>query len=157
MRSFDLTPLFRSSIGFDRFSNLIDTALRGEDNVPSYPPYNIEKLSDDEYRIVLAVAGFKEPDITLTVQENYLTISASREEKETGEQANYLYKGIATRAFERKFSLADHVKVTNADLEDGLLTVSLKRELPESVKPRMVPINTKSGKSGAVIEGKKAN
>jgi molecular chaperone IbpA len=154
MRNFDLTPLFRSTIGFDRFSNLIDAAMRGEDNAPAYPPYNIEKLSDDEYRIVLAVAGFKEPELTLTVQENQLTVSGSHEQKEESKDVNYLFKGIATRTFERKFNLADHVKVLGASLEDGLLTVSLKRELPESVKPRMVPIASKGSK---VIEGKKAN
>lgn len=154
MRSFDLTPLFRSTVGFDRFSNLIDAAMRGEDNVPAYPPYNIEKLSDDEYRIVLAVAGFKEAELTLTVQENQLTVAGSHADKAEGNEPNYLYKGIATRTFERKFNLADHVRVTSADLADGLLTVSLKRELPESVKPRMVPIN---GKATKVIDGKKAN
>ena len=154
MRSFDLTPLFRSTIGFDRFSNMIDAAMRGEDNAPSYPPYNIEKLSDDEYRIVLAVAGFKEQDLTLTVQENQLTVTGNHLDKTESKEANYLYKGIATRTFERKFNLADHVKVTGADLDSGLLTVALKRELPESVKPRMVPIN---GKDAKVIDGKKAN
>ncbi len=153
MRSFDLTPLFRSTIGFDRFSHLIDTAMKSDENAPSYPPYNIEKLSDDQYRIVLAVAGFKEQDLTLTVQENQLTVAGNLAGKADAD-ANYLYKGIAGRSFERKFNLADHVKVTGADLADGLLTVSLKRELPESVKPRMVPIN---GKSAAVIDGKKAN
>jgi molecular chaperone IbpA len=158
MRSFDLTPLFRSTIGFDRFSNLIDSALKGEDNIPSYPPYNIEKLSDDEYRIVLAVAGFKEQDLTLTVQENQLTVAGNHTGKAEGSEANYLYKGIATRTFERKFNLADHVKVTAADLADGLLTVALKRELPESVKPRMVPINSNgNSKIGAVIDGRQAN
>jgi len=154
MRSFDLTPLFRSTVGFDRFSNLIDAAMRGEDNTPAYPPYNIEKLSDDEYRIVLAVAGFTEADLTLTVQENQLTVAGSHIDKNENKDANYLYKGIATRTFERKFNLADHVKVTGAGLDNGLLTVSLKRELPESIKPRMVPIN---GKNSKVIDGKKAN
>lgn len=154
MRSFDLTPLFRSTIGFDRFSNLIDAAMRAEETAPSFPPYNIEKLSDDEYRIVLAVAGFKEQDLTLTVQENQLTVVGNHLDKEERKETNYLYKGIATRTFERKFNVADHVKVTGAELVDGLLTIALKRELPESVKPRMVPIN---GKSGGVIDGKKTN
>jgi molecular chaperone IbpA len=154
MRSFDLTPLFRSTIGFDRFSDLFDTALQGGDNVPSYPPYNIEKLSDDEYRIVVAVAGFKEEDLTLTVQENQLTVTGQHQDATESKEPNFLYKGIATRTFERKFNLADHVKVTEAALADGLLTVSLKRELPESVKPRMVPINDKAAKS---IDIKKAN
>lgn len=154
MRSFDLTPLFRSTIGFDRFSNLIDAAMRGEENAPAYPPYNIEKLSDDEYRIVVAVAGFKEADLTLTVQENQLSVTGNHLDKTESKEANYLYKGIATRTFERKFNLADHVKVTGAALADGLLTIALKRELPESVKPRMIPIN---GKDAKVIDSKKAN
>ena len=153
MRSFDLSPLFRSTVGFDRFSNLIDQAMRGEDNIPAYPPYNIVKLSDDEYRIVLAVAGFKDQDLAITVQENQLTVAGTNAAKEQ-KDANYLYKGIATRSFERKFNLADHVKVLDADLDSGLLTISLKRELPESVKPRMVPIG---GKGQTVIDGKKAN
>lgn len=154
MRTFDLSPLFRSTIGFDRFGDLIDTALRGEDNAPSYPPYNIEKLSDDDYRIVLAIAGFREEDVNITVQENQLTISGRHQEKVSGKEANYLHKGIATRSFERKFSLADHVKVTGAGLADGLLTVSLVREVPEAVKPRMIPIN---GGETRTIDAKKAN
>lgn len=154
MRSFDLTPLFRSTIGFDRFSDLIDTALRGDENIPSYPPYNIEKLSEDAYRIVLAVAGFKEQDITITVQENQLTVSAQQAEKTEGKEVNFLYKGIATRSFERKFNLADHVKVLGAQMSDGLLTIELKREIPESVKPRMVPIN---GTTHEPIDVRKTN
>lgn len=153
MHRFDLTPLFRSTVGFDRFSNLFDTALRGEDNTPSYPPYNIEKTGEDEYKIVLAVAGFKESDINLTVQENQLTVSGNAEPAREKSETSYLYKGIASRAFERKFSLADHVRVEGAELADGLLTVALKREIPESVKPRMVPINGK----GKTLEGRKAN
>jgi molecular chaperone IbpA len=152
--AFDLTPLFRSTIGFDRFGDIIDSALRGEDNTPSYPPYNIEKLSDDEYRIVVAVAGFKEEDITLTVQENQLSVTGNHQDKTESKERNFLYKGIATRTFERKFNLADHVKVVEANLDNGLLTVSLKRELPESVKPRMIPVN---GKAPKTIEQKKAN
>lgn len=154
MRNFDLTPLFRSTIGFDRFSDLIDTALRGEDTTPAYPPYNIEKLSDDEYRIVLAIAGFRDEDVTITVQQSQMTIAGKHQDKTTSKEANYLYKGIATRSFERKFNLADHVKVVDAHLSDGLLTVSLKREVPEAVKPRMVPIN---GKSCCAIDAQKAN
>lgn len=154
MRTFDLTPLFRSTIGFDRFSDLIDTALRGEDNTPSYPPYNIEKISEDEYRIVLAVAGFKDEDVNITVQQNQLSIVGKHQEKATSKEANFLYKGIATRSFERKFNLADHVKVTAASMTDGLLTVALKRELPEAVKPRVIPVN---GKEPRIIEAKKAS
>lgn len=154
MRSFDLTPLFRSTIGFDRFGDLIDTALRGEDNTPAYPPYNIEKLSEDEYRIVLAIAGFRDEDVNVTVQQNQLTIVGKLQEKNTAKEANFLHKGIATRSFERKFSLADHVKVTDANLADGLLCVSLKREVPEAAKARMIPVN---GKEPKEIDGKKVN
>jgi molecular chaperone IbpA len=154
MRSFDLTPLFRSTVGFDRFSDMIDTALRSEEAIPSYPPYNIEKLSDDEYRIVVAVAGFKEEDLTLTTKENQLTITGKNADVAEDKGTNFLYKGIATRTFERKFNLADHVKVTGAQLNDGLLTIALKRELPESVKPRMIPIN---GREPSTIDAKKVN
>jgi len=153
MRTLDLTPLFRSTIGFDHFSDLIDTALRGEDNTPSYPPYNIEKLSEDEYRIVLAVAGFKDEDVTITVQQNQLSIVGKHQEKIQSKEPNYLHKGIATRSFERKFNLADHVKVTDATMTDGLLSVALKRELPEAVKPRTIAVN---GKEPRVIEARKA-
>ncbi len=154
MRSFDLTPLFRSTIGFDRFSDLIDTALKSEEVTPAYPPYNIEKLSDDEYRIAVAVAGFKEEDLTLTAQNNQLTVSGKHQTKTETKEPSFLYKGIATRSFERKFNLADHVKVEGAKLADGLLTITLKREVPESVKPRMIPIN---GKESGLIDTKKAN
>ncbi len=153
MRTLDLTPLFRSTIGFDRFSDLIDTALRGEDNTPAYPPYNIEKLSEDDYRIVLAVAGFKDEDVTITVQQNQLSIVGRHQEKAPAKETNFLHKGIATRSFERKFNLADHVKVTNATMTDGLLSVSLQRELPEAVKPRTIAVN---GKEPRVIEARKA-
>ncbi len=154
MQHFDLTPLFRSTIGFDRFSNLIDTALRGEDNAPSYPPYNIEKISDDEYRIVVAVAGFREEDLTLTVKENQLSVAGKHQDKAERKETHFLYKGIGTRTFERKFNLADHVRVMDAELADGLLTITLKRELPEMAKPRMVPIN---GKSSKTIDAKQVN
>jgi molecular chaperone IbpA len=152
MTRFDLTPLFRSSIGFDRFSSLFDSVMRDE-NLPSYPPYNIEKAGEDDYRIVLAVAGFREEDLTLTTQENQLTVSGRQQEAKETKESAYLYKGIANRSFERKFSLADHVKITGATLADGLLTIELKREVPESSKPRMVAINGKH----ATLEGKKAH
>ncbi len=154
MRTFDLTPLFRSSIGFDRFSDLIDTAMREPEQASAYPPYNIEKHSEDRYRIVLALAGFRESDLTITVQENQLTVAGRQEEPEAGRSVQYLHKGIATRNFERKFSLADHVKVVKADFRDGLLFIDLQRELPESVKPRMIAIN---GAQAPTIDGKKVN
>ena len=151
MRTYDLTPLFRSTIGFDRFSNLIDTALRGEDNAPSYPPYNIEKHSDDRYRIVLAVAGFKREELTITAKDQTLTIGGKVEEG-AEPAASFLHRGIASRAFERTFSLADHVKVLSADLQDGLLSIELQREVPEASKPRMIEINGAQN-----LLGKKAN
>lgn len=154
MHTLSLTPLFRQSIGFDRFSDMFDAAFRGDDQASAYPPYNIEKLDEDQYRITMAVAGFKESDLTLTVQENQLTVQG-RISEPANEKVSYLHKGIATRAFERKFSLADHVKVTNAGLADGLLKIELMREVPETSKPRLVPIN---GTKGArTIEAKKAN
>jgi molecular chaperone IbpA len=148
----DLSPLFRSSVGFDRFSSLFDTMMRGADSAPSYPPYNIEKLPDDQYRVVLAVAGFKEQDITITVKDNLLSISGKIEEPKDKSESTFLYKGIASRAFEFKFGLADHVKVTHANLADGLLTIDMHRELPEESKPRMIPINGQTA-----IDAKKTN
>lgn len=138
-----LTPLFRQSIGFDRFSDLFDSMLRGEEQsaTPSYPPYNIVKLGEDDYRITMAVAGFGQDNVTITAHNNQLVVQGKITESKADEGATYLYKGIATRAFERKFSLADHVKVVGASLADGLLHIELKREVPESSKPRHIPIN----------------
>jgi molecular chaperone IbpA len=153
MRSYDLSPLFRSTVGFDRWSNLFDTALRAGDNGVGYPPYNIEKLGDDSYRITVAVAGFGEDDIEITAQDNLLVVAGklggAREDS-----AAYLYRGIATRAFERRFSLADYVKVTGATLVNGVLTVDLAREVPEAMKPRHIAIST--APADKVIESKKA-
>jgi molecular chaperone IbpA len=149
MRSYDLSPLFRSTIGFDRLSRLLETSL-ATDGV-AYPPYNIEKLGENAYRITMAVAGFGEGEIDITVQDNGLTIRG----KANGEPENaqYLYRGIAGRAFERRFQLADHVEVQGARLENGLLHVELARRIPEALKPRKVEIVT-----GAVptIEQKQA-
>lgn len=150
--TFDLTPLFRSTVGFDRLNELFDAATREEQAV-SYPPYNIEKLGEDEYSITMAVAGFREEDIEITAQQNLLLVSGKIAVDEKSERV-FLHKGIGTRAFERKFSLADHVKVTDAKLEHGLLTVHLVREVPEAYKPRNIAINGKASKK--VIEGKKA-
>lgn len=150
--TFDLTPLFRSTVGFDRLHDMLDTALAGQEN--AYPPYNIEKFGDDEYGITMAVAGFAQNDLEITAQDNQLVVTGRTGEENTDETHIYLHKGIATRAFERKFSLADHVKVTGAKLENGLLTVQLMREVPEAHKPRQIPINNKTSKK--VIEGKKA-
>lgn len=153
MRSYDLSPLFRSSVGFDRWSNLFDTALRAGNNSVGYPPYNIEKLGDDSYRITVAVAGFGEDDIEITAQENLLVVAGKLgEPREDG--VTYLYRGIATRAFERRFSLADYVEVTGATLVNGVLTIDLAREVPEAMKPRHIAIAT--APADKVIESKKA-
>ena len=141
MRHLDFSPLFRSSIGFDHLVGMLDTASRAEQQQPSYPPYNIVRLSDDAYQITMAVAGFAESDINIISKENTLTVSGEQEAKE---QKEFLHRGIAARNFERKFQLADHVKVVGAQLENGLLHVDLKREIPESMKPRKIEINTAS-------------
>ncbi len=153
MRHFDLTPLYRSTIGFDRLGSLLDTLGAFEGDTPSYPPYNIERVGENEYRISMAVAGFGEKDLTIEVKENTLSI---RGEKQTEvEQSTYLHRGIAGRSFERRFQLADHVLVKGANLENGLLHVDLVRELPEAMKPRTIPIETKSDKP-RVIDSKAA-
>jgi len=153
MRHFDLTPLYRSTIGFDRLGSLLDTLGAFEGDTPSYPPYNIERVGENEYRISMAVAGFGEKDLTIEVKENTLAI---RGEKQTEvEQSTYLHRGIAGRSFERRFQLADHVVAKGANLENGLLHVDLVRELPEAMKPRTIPIETKSDKP-RVIDSKAA-
>jgi len=148
MRSYDLSPLFRSTIGFDRMTRLLESALKADDASLSYPPYNIEKTGEDAYRITMAVAGFGSEDLDITVQENTLLI-AGRTRKEA-EQGQYLYRGIAGRAFERRFQLADHIKVAGAQLENGLLHVELVREIPETLKPRSIRIETAASKPQAI-------
>ena len=140
MRTFDMTPLFRNSVGFDRMARLLD-GVAG-DQVPAYPPYNIERVGEDAYRITMAVAGFGETDIDVQVKENQLTITG-RVEKAADEakETQFLHRGIAERAFERRFNLADHIKVAGADLVNGLLHVDLVREVPEAMKPRTIAIN----------------
>ena len=135
---FDLTPLYRSTVGFDRLARMLDEASSFE--APSYPPYNIERLAEDEYRITMAVAGFAPEDIAIEVKGNGLTVSGKKAEK-TDAKVEYLHQGIASRAFERRFQLADHVQVNGAGLENGLLHISLKREVPEALKPRTIPVN----------------
>ena len=138
MRSVDLSPLYRASIGFDRMMNLLDAPSRVEDG--SYPPYNIEKTGDNAYPITMAVAGFGEQDIDITVQESRLIIKASKEKETEDKVKTYLHRGIATRAFERRFDLADYIKVTGARLENGILSIDLAREVPEAMKPRTIAI-----------------
>ena len=139
MRTFDLSPLYRSTVGFDRLFNLLDSVGGGETAQP-YPPYNIERTGDNAYRITMAVAGFGEGDLDIQAKENVLSVRGERkEEKQEGER-DVLYRGIAARAFERRFQLADHVEVTGASLENGLLHIDLVREIPEAMKPRKIAI-----------------
>jgi len=144
MRHFDLTPLYRSTIGFDRLGSLMDTLTSFEGETPSYPPYNIERVGENDYRISMAVAGFGEADLSIDVKEN--TLSIRGEKRTEQEDTTLLHRGIASRSFERRFQLADHVLVKGAVLENGLLHVDLVRELPEAMKPRTIPIATKTDK-----------
>jgi len=139
MRTFDLSPLYRSTVGFDRMFSLLDQVTGGE-GAPTYPPYNIERTGETAYRITVAVAGFAESDLGLEVKDNVLLIRGSKENRKTERQSEVLYQGIAARAFERRFQLADHVEVTGASLENGLLHVDLIRQIPEAQKPRRIEI-----------------
>jgi len=143
MTTFDLSPLYRTAIGFDRMADLLSNASRVESN--GYPPYNIESLGEDRYRITMAVAGFSEDEIDIVSERNTLTVSGGKEEQVGDSDSQFLYRGIATRSFERRFQLADHVEVDGANLKNGLLHIELKRELPEQMKPRKIEIG--SGKS----------
>jgi molecular chaperone IbpA len=151
MRQLDLSPLYRSTIGFDRLLNLVDQAA-GFEAIPSYPPYNIERTAEDAYRITVAVAGFSEKELSIETRENSVIIRGSKEARTEpeGSEREVLYQGIAARAFERRFQLADHVYVKGASLENGLLHVDLVRELPDTQKPRQVPITRPATK---VVEG----
>ncbi len=151
MRHLDLTPLYKSTVGFDRLASMFDSMASLDADAPSYPPYNIERLGESEYRITMAVAGFSEADLNIEVKENALTIRGDHTATET--DSEYLHRGIATRAFERRFQIADHVEVRSAGLENGLLHVDLVRELPEAMKPRTIEIKT-GKKNGKVIENK---
>jgi molecular chaperone IbpA len=142
MRHFDLSPLYRSTIGFDRLGSLLDTLSTFDGEAPSYPPYNIERVGENEYRITMAIAGFGDRDLDIEVKEN--TLSIRGEKKSEVEDTTFLHRGIASRSFERRFQLADHVVVKGASLEHGLLHVDLVRELPEAMKPRTIPIATKT-------------
>jgi molecular chaperone IbpA len=136
--TYDFAPLFRTAIGFDRLARLMDSAAEAA-TAPSYPPYNIERTGDDSYRLVMAVAGFGQDDLELTVKENTLHIAG--QVKADGKQGDVLYRGIAGRAFERRFVLADHIQVEGAELQNGLLVVQLRRVVPEALKPRRITIN----------------
>lgn len=138
MNSFDFSPLFRSTIGFDRLAHLVDSATRVDSSAVAYPPYNIEKTGEDAYRLTMAVAGFSQSELDITVHENTLIVTGKAQRED--ENGRYLHRGIARRAFERRFSLADHIKVQGASLDNGLLHVDLVREVPEAMKPRTIKI-----------------
>jgi molecular chaperone IbpA len=151
MRNFDLSPLYRSTVGFDRLFSLLDQAA-SVDNAPTYPPYNIERTDENAYRISIAVAGFSDADLALEVKENLLTVRGEKKAAEGEARAAILHQGIASRSFERRFQIADHVQVTGATLEHGLLHIDLVREVPEAKKPRSIPIG--KGAAATMIEAK---
>lgn len=138
MRSFDLAPLYRATVGFDQIADMMDRVFANDVSQPSYPPYNIEKTDENAYRISIAVAGFAADDLGVEVKENALIVTARKAEDDASR--TYLHRGIATRAFERRFHLADHVRVTGASHADGMLHIELEREIPEALKPRRIAI-----------------
>lgn len=153
MRHFDLSPLYRSTVGFDQLFNMLDGVSGPEGGSPSYPPYNIERLAEHSYRITMAVAGFTEADLSIEVKENALTVIGEKAAQEDEEQ-DFLHRGIASRAFERRFQLADYMQVDGASMEHGLLHIDLTRELPEAKKPRQIEIKG-GATNGSVLEGSK--
>jgi molecular chaperone IbpA len=154
MRTFDLSPLFRSTVGFDHLARMLDATTRLDEQAVAYPPYNIEKRGEDRYRITMAVAGFAEGDLTIATQDHTLVISGNASKDETA--AQYLHHGIAGRSFERRFELADYIRPTGASLVNGLLHVELEREIPEALKPRSIPITAETKESTKIIEDKAA-
>ncbi len=149
MRPFDLTPLYKTSVGFDHLASMLDS-LSNDGTGNGYPPYNIERIDENNYRISMAVAGFGEEDLNIVVEENTLTITGDKRIEES--EGDFLHRGIAARSFERRFNLADHVEVKSAELENGLLHIKLVREIPEAMKPKTIAI--KNGGSAMKIEGK---
>ncbi len=152
MRRFDPAPLYRATIGFDRMADMLDRVLSADLQAPSYPPYNIEKTDENAYRISIAVAGFPADDLSVEVKENALVVAGRSSEDES--DRTFLHRGIATRAFERRFHLADHVRVTGASHLDGMLHIELARELPEALKPRQIAIETKPKDGSKLVEGR---
>ncbi len=151
----DLTPLYANTVGFDRFGSLLDAAFNAERQVPGYPPYDIELVDENKYAITVAVAGFHDSEIDVQVEKGVLTVRGKKDDSR--KDSRYLHRGIATRSFERKFNLADHVEVVNANLDAGLLTISLVKEIPEAMKPRRIPVGAVQpdhGESQRVIDGK---
>ena len=157
MRTFDLSPLYRSTVGFDRLFSLLDQ-YANVDGAPTYPPYNIERTGEDSYRISIAVAGFSPQEIAIETRENTLSVRGSKEPANgNAPKVQVLHQGIAARAFERRFQLADHVKVTAANLENGLLHIDLVREVPEAQKPRTIPVTVGAPQAlGATVEANQA-
>ncbi len=155
MRTFDFAPLNRATIGFDQIADLMDRVLTNDPAQNSYPPYNIEKTDEDAYRISIAVAGFSDADLSVEVKENSLVVSARK--ADDGEEHTYLHRGIATRAFERRFHLADHIRVTGASHENGMLHIDLQREIPEALKPRRIEIATSKAVETDVVDAKAVN
>ncbi len=153
MRTFDLSPLYRTTIGFDRLASMLDNMSGFEGDSGNYPPFNIELLEENKYRLSMAVAGFSKDEINIEVKENVLTIKGQKASEK--EDTEYLHRGIATRDFERRFQLADHVEVKNAEMSNGLLHVELVRELPEAMKPRTITIND-ADNDPRLIEGEAA-
>lgn len=156
MRTLDFAPLYRATVGFDQIADLMDRVLTNEVSQPSYPPYNIEKTANDAYRISIAVAGFGEDELSVEVRENALIVAARKTEETENEGRTYLHRGIATRAFERRFALADHVQVTGASAENGMLHIDLKREIPEALKPRRIEIQKQPEIETKAVENKSA-
>ncbi|RZJ83611.1 MAG: Hsp20 family protein [Brevundimonas sp.] len=152
MRTYDFSPLYRSAVGFDRLAGLLESAARTSQDA-GWPPYNIETTGENSYRIEIAVAGFKADELSIEVKENLLTVSGKKAANDDATQRTYLHRGLAERDFERRFQLADYVVVTEADLSNGLLTIALKRELPEALKPRRIEIGVGSTQ---LIEGQAA-
>lgn len=155
MRGYDFAPLYRATVGFDQIADLMDRVLTNEVSQPTYPPYNIEKTADDAYRISIAVAGFSDEDLTVEVKDGALHVSARKANDDEGR--TFLHRGIATRAFQRRFHLADHVRVVGASHENGMLHIDLKREIPEALKPRRIAIAKADVIEKDVVEAKAVN
>jgi molecular chaperone IbpA len=156
MRHVDFSPLYRSTVGFDRLFTMLDGLSAPEGSQTTYPPYNIERTGQDAYRISMAVAGFSEEEISLEAHRNVLTVKGERKEEKGEEGTEVLYRGIASRAFERRFQLADHVEVVGANLKNGLLFVDLKRSIPEELKPRKIAIGSAANDGAKQIEARAA-
>jgi molecular chaperone IbpA len=155
MRGFDFSPLYRSTVGFDRLANLLETVAQVDTVASAYPPYNIEQVAENDYRISMAVAGFSEPELTIEVKEGVLSITGKRAAEET--KSHFLYQGIAGRSFERRFQLADHMEVHGARLENGLLHVDIVRVIPEAKRARKIAIAASTGKQPQIVDSKVAD